>query len=250
MADQAVAPPSPHRPALFLAGLVGLVFAAQLCLAVWPLAGAYLNTIVFMALLAIAVRRPIVRPFALLLAIVPVVAWISLVIPADTPRLFAIYGVLLALGVAFKLQLPPSQSLLARVPRLTFRHYFIALGTGVALGGISLTMAHAHPIAVLPLAIALPACIVFAFAEELFLRGLVQHQASRVVTANTAALLAIVAGICLSVGQGSVWLILLAFVGHGALSLLYRFLPSLALTTLANSTMKILWVAAVGFTIH
>jgi|GEM_PF-2756133 len=241
---------SPRIALHLLVGLTGLVLAAQLLLTIWPAVGVYVNTITFVILLAFAVRRPALRSFTLLLAVIPVVAWISLIIATDIPRLFATYGILLALGITFKRQVSFRRDILPHVPHISPRHYLIALGVGVILGGLSLAIPHTHPITTLPLVVALPACVVFAFAEELYVRGLIQQQVSQYVSANFAILLAAAAGLCLSAGQGSVWLILLALISHGILSVLYRFIPRLALTTLANSTMKILWVVAASFTIH
>jgi membrane protease YdiL (CAAX protease family) len=233
---------------LFITLLVG----TQMTLIWNNTVGLYMNVASLLILLAIALIREDARKVSISLAIIPVAQMVTstILMPNsfyaatifyDTILLFALtYRYLFALDAPIK------------STRMGARAYFIMLSLMVVLGQMLglLTYAflrHHYVFTQISLPLVAACCFVFAFAEEMLLRGLVQQQAAKVFHPAVAAFLTSILYVILTIGHAATLLTLGPAIVTGiVLSVVYYYKQNLILTTTINAFSKLVYVGLIA----
>jgi len=226
--------------------IVALAFLSvavpQLALLWRPAVGAYATAMMLLALMTLALRKERLRKLALAAAVYPLSLFIAMTLPitGTFDRAAAFYDVLLLFSIAYSLIFaltPPYEKTLSRKTYLLWLPIMVVVGE--ALGGLGYALLRHHyefTGTVVPLVVGAG---VFAIAEELFFRGLLQRQAAKVMHPAAATAAASLAYAAAAIGHGT-WLpAAFALLSGAALSTIFYFKPSVLLTTIANMTMKL-----------
>jgi len=228
-----------------------LLCATQLCLIWHPILGLGLSTFCLFLLTTGALVRESLRKLSISLAILPTVqiAHSAIITHNAFQSTTILYVMLLLLALIYRymftLDEPVEKSRLKLKGHLFGLPLMIIIGEGLGLIGYAFLRNHyAYTHISLPLICA--ACIVFAFAEEMFLRGLVQQQAARIVHPLLAAVLAAVIYIPLAISRTSLLTIGPAVAMGIMLAVVYHLKHNLLLSTAINAAAKLTYVGLVA----
>lgn len=229
-------------------GTILLLAAAQLSLRWRPAVGVYVNAGVFAAFCGLALWREQFRKLAISLAILPVAMMITLSLPQANNFAEAVvfYDALLLLALVYRFWFTidePVQStaLAARGYGLTLP---LMVVVGQALGGVGYLLLRMHymylPVS-LPLVAA--ASVVFAIAEEMLFRGLIQQRAAKVMHPALAAVLSAVAYALFTIDHSTSLGPLFGLLMGAVLSFIYFKKQNLLLTITVNAMSKLAYIA-------
>jgi membrane protease YdiL (CAAX protease family) len=217
----------------------------QVLLLTKPLLGAYASVITIACLGGIAARNEQATIPAVTIAILPIAYLISLAFPQTTTldQSLVFYDAILIQAVIYRYLVMQDKDIFPTGLRLRSYVYlipsFVVLGQLLAILGYGL-LRHQHLFAGTPddrVAISL---VIFAVAEELLFRGLIQHSTSKVINPKLAVLITATLYTAASIPQGSVTVSIFAAIVGTILSTAYYFKPSILMTTATNLTSKLL----------
>lgn len=229
--------------------------ASQSVLLMKPLLGVYVTAVVLVALLALSLKSEPARKLAIASAVLPTTMLVAISLPQtdafarsavfyDSLLLFA-----LLYGYTFTISEPRSALSLGK-KYIVFVPLMIV--SGQALGALGFGMLrHTYPYHGISLYLVASTAVVFAIAEELLFRGLIQQQAAKVMHPVVAAIVATLAYAIVFISHGSFLPALFALVSGAVLSGVYYFKPNLILTTTLNAVMKVTYIGLLAtFVLH
>lgn len=237
----------PYRKNLWVAPAILLAVAVPQVSLLWqPMLGAYATSTALILLLALALRLQKVRQLALSAAIIPTAMLISLGVQQQDAfaRSAEFYDVILFLALIYGDMFSITK---ARGVLSLKKKYLVLLPlmvmVGQVLGAVGFGMVHGqYPYTEAPLALVAGSAVIFGIAEELLFRGLIQHQALKVVHPVVAAVIASLAYAVVFAVHGSIMPFAFSVIAGGVLSGIYCFKQNLLLTTVANVAMKLVFV--------
>lgn len=223
------------------------VVVAQLCLRWKSTVGMYVNAASFATLVGMALWREAFRKVAISAAILPVVVMVNLCLPQSSnfDQAVVLYDTLLLLTLVYRFMFALDEPVQSTA--LTLRGYGLTLPLMVVLGQLlgllGYGMLRTHYIYTLisyPLVAA--AVAVFAIAEEMFFRGLLQQRASKVLHPAMAAVLSAVTYASFTLDRAT-WLApLFGLIMGGVLSFIYLKKQNLLLTITVNAMSKLAFI--------
>ncbi|HEX8182292.1 MAG TPA: type II CAAX endopeptidase family protein [Candidatus Saccharimonadales bacterium] len=234
--------------------IIVVIAASQLALFVNPLIGVYVNAAVFANLTWLAVRQERARQFYIVIAIIPLTMLVSLSLPEMTVfvRTTVLVVILLALGLIyqylFTLDYPTDGSRM----RMTRHGYLFAipfmliLGQFIGLLGYAL-LRNQYDFRDSSLLLVALGAIVFAIAEEIFFRGLIQQRAMLLLHPILAAVLSagLYAGMSFGHRGGMFTPVLGAILGI-VLAAVYYKKQNVLLTISVNAAAKLTYIGLVA----
>jgi membrane protease YdiL (CAAX protease family) len=228
-----------------------LIGVTQLTLIGYPIAGLYVNVLMLVVMIIVALWRVDARKLSISLAILPVTQMLSSTIPAGNAFRAAciFYGTILLLSLIYRYLFTLDEPVEATALK-TRGHAFgiplmLVLGEVVGCIGYGF-MRHHYPYMHISLPLVASASVIFAFAEEMFLRGLVQQQASQLVHPVIAGALTSVMFVFLAVGNITPLTIAPAVALGVVLSAVYHYKRNLLLSTTINAAAKLTYVGLVA----
>jgi membrane protease YdiL (CAAX protease family) len=250
---------SPLKPLtknLWVGVLIAILLAAPLLALVWrPIVGAYVTAAVFLLLMSLALWAERFRTLAISAAILPLALMVNLSLPHTSvfvqTTVFYITILLLTLiyGYLFALDVPVKVSALGK-KYVILLPFMVVVGEILGLVGYSF-LYHHYALHSTSLALVAAVSVVFAIAEEMFFRGLLQQQASKLLHPGVAAALSVVAYTFMGVSHGTILTALFALIAGIVLSTTYYFKQNLVLTTTINACMKLTYVGLIAtFIMH
>lgn len=220
--------------------------APQLGLLWRPRLGAYATAASLVMLLALGLKAGNVRKLALSAAIIPTALLVSLTLPQQDAfaRSAEFYDVVLLLALVYgrMFSISKSRSMLSLKKKyLVLLPLMVVIGQ--VLGAVGFGMLRGtYPYQGTPLALVASTAVVFAIAEELLFRGLIQQHASKVMRPVVAVVTASIADAVIFAVHGSVMPFAYAIVAGAVLGGIYYFKQNLLLTMTANIAMKLTFV--------
>jgi membrane protease YdiL (CAAX protease family) len=228
-----------------------LLVGAQITLMYQTKLGLFINVLSLLVLILFALLREDIRKLSISLAILPVTLMVnsSFSIGNAFIRVTVFYGVLLLLALIYRymftLEFPFEKSRLKLKGHVFGIPLMLTLGEIVGLIGY-VFMRNRYPYQHITLPLVAAACIVFAFAEEMFLRGLVQKQAAQIFHPLVAAGFTAIIYSTLAINHTSMLTVGPAVAMGVVLSLVYYSKQNLLLSTVVNAAAKLTYVGLVA----
>ena len=230
---------------------IGMLVAAQATLIWAPHVGIYINAAALAGLTAVAILQAKARTVAIGMAIIPVATMITASVVPHTnfgkTTVFDVSLLLLALlyRYIFTLEHPLSNTKLSAKGYGMLLPLMLIVGQLVGLIGYALLRNH-YPYHHYSLPLVAVAAVVFAFAEEMLLRGLIQQQGSRLFHPAAAALGTAILYVFLSLDHATMLTLPAAIVMGSVLSFVYYKKQNLILTTAINAAAKLTYIGLVA----
>jgi membrane protease YdiL (CAAX protease family) len=224
-----------------------LLVAGQLALYWRPVVGVYVEAAALTALIGFGLLYDKGRPLLISAAILPVAMMVTLSLSHTSvlAQTTVFYNSLLLMGLIYRfiftLDFPVVLS------RLNLRGYAMVLGLmlviGQLLGALGYVfLRHHYTFGSTPLPLIAVAAVIFAITEEVFFRGLIQQQASRIMHPLMAALLSVILYTFTSFGHITLLAPLYALILGSVLSFIYYRKPNVLLTITVNATAKLVYI--------
>lgn len=234
------------------AAVVATTLLPDITLLWQPVLGVYATAAALSVLLTLGIKIPKARKLAIAASILPIAAMVNLSLPEirnTLARISVQYAVLLLLGASYVYIFREDNPL--RKIRTCLGCYLnvlpIMVVIGEVLGAVSYAvLRHRYPYKGTPLHYVAAATVIFAIAEELVFRGLIQRQAAKLMHPVAAGVLAVITYVAATIGTGSVLPALFALMSGITLSAIYYFIPNLVLTTFTNITMKLTYLGLIA----
>jgi membrane protease YdiL (CAAX protease family) len=226
------------------AGVVFLILAVQLALLWKPIVGIYVNAAAFAVLCGIALVRESYRKLAISVAILPVATMITLSLPQSShfAESVVFYDALLLLALVYRFWFTIDEPLSNTA--LTLRGYGLTLPlmvvVGQLLGGASyLTLRNYYAYQPTSLPLVVVASIVFAIAEEMLFRGLIQQRAAKIMHPALAAVVSAILYASVNIDHSTIWAPAMGLLIGAVLSFIYFKKQNLLLTITVNAMSKL-----------
>lgn len=241
------------RSKLLFAGLLaGIVALSQVIVVAHAPSGVYASAAAVLALGLVGLRSAKRLPVAIAASVIPLIGLVgfSTGVSDAFDRAILTSIVLLLVSAIYIRQLPARKP--ARRLRLDAAGYVLQtpvyVGIGAALASIAFWFVPGAAVfSGVSASVAIPGLVLFGFAEELFMRGLVQRQAARALSPGIAAGLAIVLSVAVSVPFGDMAVSLYAALAGTVLAWVYMVRQNVVLTMIANSSARVLLYALMLF---
>ncbi len=236
----------------WLISLCAVLLLATQATLIWAnMAGIYMNVVTLLVLTGCALWREDVRKLCISLAILPAAQMVSSSVILSTNFHIAslFYGDLIILSMMYRYLFTLDEPV--EVSRLKLRgHAFgiplmLVLGQGLGAVGYLFIRNH-YPYQGTSLPLVALASVVFAFAEEMFLRGLIQKQTERVVNPIFAVVLTTALYVGLAISHTTMLTVGPAILMGGVLALTYYFKQNLLLSVTINAAAKLTYVGLVA----
>ena len=234
--------------------VVTLVGAAQTALYLRPLVGVYVDAVSFAILIGLALRRERSRHFLIAVSIIPLAMLVGLSLPKtnafqQTTNLALIFLVLgLTYQYLFTIDYPLERTRL----RLTRQGYLFAIPLMVVLGqalgllGYGLLRQQYDFRGTSLIFVALGA-VVYAIAEEILFRGLIQQKAMQLCHPAIAAAVTTLLYASLTVGhRGGILTPVFGLILGAVLSVIYYRKQNILLTMTINISAKLTYIGLVA----
>lgn len=242
----------PYGSNFVLFAVIAITLAAtQLAFYNKSVLGIYFDVATFALLLAIALYSAKARMLAISAAIIPITNVVGLCLPQSNFYISSIiyYSTLLLFALMYRfmftLEEPVSISALRRryfygVPLMIF------IGEILGLFGYVLLRRH-YPFKGISLPLVFASVVVFAIAEEMYFRGLIQQLSSKLMHPVMSIGLTVICYTVSSIGHQNLWLnSLFALTAGTFLSITYYKKQNLVLTIALNSIMKLTYIGLVA----
>jgi membrane protease YdiL (CAAX protease family) len=229
--------------------IAAAIASSQIAFRINATVGVYATFAALVICLVLAIRYQFARTLAISVAIIPLASIIAMCIPQTSAfgQAVVFYDAILILALVYRFMFTLTE------PRHTDTslrpsEYVKALPTllilGQLIGGsayLLLSQGH-YDYAGTAFGIVVGAAILFAIAEEMLFRGLVQSQGRTVFHPVMGAILSTTLGVVLSIGQGVWQASLVALISGAVLAAVYHRKPNLLLTIVLNASAKIVYV--------
>lgn len=237
----------PNLKNSWVAPCVLLAIAAPQVGLLWrPLLGVYATAASLVLLLALALQVEKLRKLALSAAIVPTAMLVLLTLPQQDAfaRSAEFYDVILLLALVYgrMFAMGKSRSMLSLKKKyLILLPLMVVIGQVLGAAGFGMLRGQ-YPYQGTPLALVASTAVIFAIAEELLFRGLIQEYARKVVHPVTAAVITSLAYAVMFAVHGSIMPFGYAVLAGVVLCGIYYFKQNLLLTMTANIAMKLSFI--------
>jgi membrane protease YdiL (CAAX protease family) len=231
--------------------MIASVAAAQITLIWSPRVGVFINALALVIAIAIAIAKDDLHKTAVSLGILPIVNMvvISFMPSQRFTNSIVFYDVLLLLALVYRFIFTTSEPV--KKSSLGLNGYAIGLPIMIVVGEILsvigfVFLRHHYQYRGISLPLVALAAVVFAFAEEMFLRGLIQQQGSKVFNPLMAAFGTTLLYVVLGLYHGTMLSIPVAVVIGATLSYTYYKKQNLVLTTTMNAVAKLGYLGLVA----
>lgn len=237
----------PYAKNVWIAPYVLLAVAGPQAALFWrPVLGVYATAASFIMLMALALLSDKARKLAIAVAIIPTTMLVSISLPQQDAfaRSAEFYDaiLLLALVYGYMFTMHEKRSTLSLGKKyLIFLPLMVVIGQALGALGFGLLRGQ-YPYHGTPLSLVASTAVIFGIAEELLFRGLIQHQASKVVHPMVAAIIGTLVYAAIFAAHGSFLPVVFAVIAGAVLSTIYYYKKNLVLTTTVNVAMKLLYV--------
>jgi membrane protease YdiL (CAAX protease family) len=236
--------------------LAGALLGSQMAFLLSAVAGVCATVMALAVCMIIALRSEAARFVALSVGIAPAATLVMLGLPSTDPfaQSLLLYSILLALTLVYRSLFIRAQRpawVTAAAPRYVgFLPAAVVLGQ--LLGILSFwLLGDRYPYADTSVGIVWACAVLFALAEELFFRGLIQRQASLVLHPIMAAALSAIVFASFGIAYRSWAAAGVALITGTVLSGLYYMRQSIVITVVANTIAKFAYIALLAnFTWH
>jgi membrane protease YdiL (CAAX protease family) len=230
---------------------LALIVAAQATLIWAPTVGVYLNALALAGLTAIGLTQAAARKVAISLAIIPVANMVTASVMARTVigSTVLFYSAILLLALFYRFMFTLNYSTL-RTQLLPKGYGFglpLMVVTGQIVGLIGFGfLRHYYPYTGYSLPLIALAAVVFAFAEEMLLRGLIQQQGELLFHPAMAAIGTTILYVFLVLDHSTMLTLPVAILMGGMLSFVYYKKKNLLLTFTLNASAKLAYIGLVA----
>jgi len=226
-----------------------VIIATQLTLAYRPLGGVYVDAAAIVLLVTMAMSREKARFLVISVTVLPVTNLLMLALPHQDAFAQAVifYDTLLLLTLIYRYWFSDDQPV--KNTSLALKNYLFLLPLMIIIGqvlgfvGYGLLRRHfafTHQGSLVLISLA---AVIFAFAEEMLFRGLIQAEATRIMNKLLAAILSAGLYAALFIDHASALPFLFGVIAGCVLSAAYYIKPNLVLTTTINASMKLVYIA-------
>ncbi|HEY5441944.1 MAG TPA: CPBP family glutamic-type intramembrane protease [Candidatus Saccharimonadales bacterium] len=230
---------------------LSLLVAAQATLIWAPTVGIYVNAVALAGLAIIGLQKTAARKVAISLAIIPLANMVTATVQPKTTIGSAVvfYGIILLLALAYRFMFTLDFPMLHT--RLLAKGYgfgiplMVVIGQMVGLVGFGF-LRHHYPYVGYSLPLIALVAVVFAFTEEILLRGLIQQQGERLFHPAAAAVATTVLYVFLVLDHGTILTLPIALLMGGVLSFVYYKKKNLLLTFTLNAAAKLTYIGLVA----
>jgi len=227
--------------------IAAVIVATQVTLAVTTIGGIYINAAAFLILVGLALWKERARTLAISATILPVANMISLALPQTTEfaQTVVFYDSILVLALIYRfmfvLDQPLQETRLGKLGYLTALPLMAIIGQVLGvIGYLMLRHHYAFDHTSLPL---VAACVVvFALAEEIFFRGLIQQRGSTLFNPVLAAILSLILFVFSTIGHVSILSPIFALILGLVLVTTYFKKQNLILTFTINAVTKLAYI--------
>jgi len=230
---------------------VAMLVAAEATLIWAPKVGIYVNAVALVGLTAIGMLSEKARKVAISMAIIPVANMVtaSFMPHGALGQATVLYVTLLVLAILYRLLFTLGYPL--DKTKLAYKgHAFglpLMLVTGQILGVIGYGfLRHHYPYAHYSLPLVALVSVIFAFAEEILLRGLIQQEGGQLFHPALAAFATTILYVFLTIDHGTLLALPVAILMGAVLSFTYYKKQNLILTTAINAAAKLTYVGLVA----
>jgi membrane protease YdiL (CAAX protease family) len=227
--------------------IVAVIVATQVTLAVTTIGGIYVNAAAFLILIGLALWKERARALAISAAILPVANMISLALPQSTEfaQTVVFYDSILVLALIYRfmfvLDQPLKETKLGKLGYLTVLPLMAIIGQVLGVIGY-LMLRHHYPFDHTSL---------FALAEEIYFRGLIQQRGSVLFNPVLAAILSLILFVFSTIGHVLILVPIFALILGIALVTTYFKKQNLILTFTINAVTKLAYIGLMaGFIFH
>lgn len=224
-----------------------VIIAAQVTLAIKPIAGVYVNAGAFAALIGLGLWKERARMLTISASILPVSNMISLSLPQTSvfAQTTVFYDSLLLLALVYRFIFTLDEPV--QTSRLSLKGYGrllpIASVIGEVFGVIGyILLRHHYTFGHTALPLVAASAVVFAIAEETFFRGLIQQRASQFMSPVLAILLSVSFYVFTSIDHITILVPLFALASGLVLSYVYYKKQNLLLTITLNAATKLVYI--------
>jgi membrane protease YdiL (CAAX protease family) len=228
------------------------IFASQLTLFASPIVGVYITAGAIVALGTAALLKQYSLQLVLSGAIIPVALMINLSLPLSSvfAQTTVFYAALLVLGLiyrfVFTLDNPIEESRMSLRGYATFLPLMMIIGQLLGVLGYAL-LRHQYLYGHTSLPLVAATSVVFAIAEEVVFRGLIQQRASKIMHPIVAAMMSALLSFCLTIGHRGSWMTpLIGLIAGIVLATTYYKKQNLILTMTINISMKLAYVGLIA----
>jgi len=236
--------------------IVAVIVATQVTLAVTTIGGIYVNAAAFLILIGLALWKERARALAISAAILPVANMISLALPQSTEfaQTVVFYDSILVLALIYRfmfvLDQPLKETKLGKLGYLTVLPLMAIIGQVLGVIGY-LMLRHHYPFDHTSLPLVAACVVVFALAEEIYFRGLIQQRGSVLFNPVLAAILSLILFVFSTIGHVLILVPIFALILGIALVTTYFKKQNLILTFTINAVTKLAYIGLMaGFIFH
>ncbi len=222
-------------------------------LSLWwrPIFGVYMTGLALALLLGLALWYEKARSLAISAAIIPLALMVSLSLPQSSAfaQTVVFYDSLLVLGLVYRYAFTMGQPLPAS--KLSLKSYTMALPLMLVIGqllgliGYGL-LRHFYGFGHTSLPLVAVTSVVFAIAEEVYFRGLLQQRASQLMHPALASVLTVIIFTSASLGHATILVPVVALIEGTVLCFTYYKKQNLLLTTAINAMSKLAYVGLIA----
>jgi membrane protease YdiL (CAAX protease family) len=217
-----------------------------------PIVGVYITAGAIVALGTAALLKQYSLQLVLSAAIIPVALMINLSLPLSSvfAQTTVFYAALLVLGLiyrfVFTLDNPIEESRMSLRGYATFLPLMMIIGQLLGVLGYGL-LRHQYLYGHTSLPLVAATSVVFAIAEEVVFRGLIQQRASKIMHPIVAAMMSALLSFCLTIGHRGSWMTpLIGLIAGIVLATTYYKKQNLILTMTINISMKLAYVGLIA----
>jgi membrane protease YdiL (CAAX protease family) len=228
--------------------VVVVIVGAQISLFEKPIVGVYVNAAAFAILVALGLWKARARELAISAAILPVSMMITLSLPQTSTfaQSVVFYDAILIMALVYRFMFTLDEPV--GNTSLKLRGYLLVLPLmlvlGQAMGGLGYSiLRHQYTFGHTALPLVAAASVVFAIAEEVLFRGLIQQRAMKVLHPITALVLSAVLYASFTFGHAGSYLApLFGLIMGIVLAFTYYKKQNLILTIALNAGSKLAYV--------
>jgi|GEM_PF-2420024 len=226
------------------------ISASQVSLFLQPTVGTFVCAGSLALLIGLALWQEKYRTLCISAALLPLSMTVMLSLPPTNSfiRVSVFYAILLLMGLTYRYLILFSQPTPEQTGKLGRKGYLIALPAMIVIGqvlGLAMygLLRNQFNFTETPAAFIALTAVVFALAEEVVFRGLLQHQFAKLIGTWGGAVFAGIAFAAVSAGNSG-WRLALpaAIIMSASLSIIYAKKPNIMLTWIVNATCKIVFI--------
>lgn len=231
--------------------IVASVVMSQILLLLAPLAGVFTNVVLLIFLSILALRDKKLRVVAIAVSVLPITNFICMAFPQTNTfnQALIFYCTMLLLAIVYRYMFIKDKSIRLKKLKFKNRSLFIlsSIVMGVVLGALTYGLVRdQYQFIGTPLSTLAVALIVFAIAEELLFRGLIQEGVAKTVNSRFAAISTAILYTAAAIPLGITTMTFIVLISGVVLSAIYYLKHSLMLTITTNLIGKFVLLGALA----